>query len=204
MPPKDLKTFYIIRHGDTLKYSRNGQIVPAEKEINGVKHWYTQGGGNDNPLSKEGRAQAEALAPLIAKEPITKIWCSPASRAQETAKLANVRNIEMETDDNLKEVHYGKWEYDYAPVSVFTGEDPDTQDSGQYSANAMEGLKHCCEEGQAIFSHGNFLRTVGGALGVELSRADCGNAQLLRFAYEDGRWTVTNLSAIHATQETDI
>lgn len=87
VPPKDLKTFYIIRHGDTLKYSRNGQIVPAEKEINGVKHWYTQGGGNDNPLSKEGRAQAEALAPLIAKEPITKIWCSPASRAQETAKL---------------------------------------------------------------------------------------------------------------------
>ena len=195
--PEGMKTFWFARHGDTVKFLRDGTITTvAEKDIGGVKHWYTQGGENNNPLSKLGFTQALALAPLIAKEPITHLRCSPVGRAVSTATLAQENNyFPMQFDDNLTECGYGKWEGDYAPLAVFTGEDPDTQDSGEFSKNVMKALEACLEEGQLLVAHGNVLRAITGALGVKLSRANCGNAQLLRFERRGVHWTVTNLSA---------
>lgn len=194
--PKGMKAFWFARHGDTVKFLPDGTIATvAEKDVGGVKHWYTQGGGNNNPLSERGFAQARDLAPLVAKEPITNIRCSPVGRAVSTGILAQQNYLPMQFDDNLKECDYGKWEGDYAPLAVFVGEDPDTQDSGEFSKNVMKAAEACLEEGQFLIGHGNVLRALAGALGVKLSRADCANAQLLRFEKTGGRWTVTNLSA---------
>lgn len=194
--PKNLKIFWFARHGDTVKYLKDGTITTvADKVIDDEQHWYTQGGDNNNPLSAEGDRQARALATLVASQPITNIRCSPVGRAVSTATLAQNNYIPMQFDDNLKECAYGKWERDYAPVSVFTGQDPDTQDSGEFSRNITKALAACVEEGQLLVAHGNVLRTITGLLGVKLSRDDCANAQLLRFEQRDGSWIVTNLSA---------
>jgi broad specificity phosphatase PhoE len=194
--PEGMKTFWVARHGDTVKLLKDGTIATvAEKDIGGVMHWYTQGGENNNPLSKLGFAQAFALAPLVAEEPITNLRCSPLGRAVSTGTLAQQNYLPMQFDDNLKECGYGKWEGDYAPLPVFIGEDPDTQDSGEFSKNVMKALEACLEEGQFLVTSGNVLRAITGALGVKLSRANCANAQLLRFEKTGAHWTVTNLSA---------
>jgi broad specificity phosphatase PhoE len=196
--PEGMKTFWFVRHGDTDKYLKDGTLTTvAEKIIDGKKHWYTQGGDNNNPLSAVGYAQALALASLVANEPITNIRCSPVGRAVSTGTLVQMSYIPMQFDDNLKECGYRKWEYSYAPLAVFTGQDPNTQDSGEFSANIMKALEACVEEGQLLVAHGNVLRAITGALGVKLSRADCANAQLLRFEKPGAYWTVTNLSATH-------
>lgn len=191
-----MKTFWFARHGDTDKYSKDGTLTTvAEKVIDGKKYWYTQGGGNNNPLSELGFAQARALAPLVTIQPITNIRCSPVGRAVSTGTCAQESFIPMQFDDNLKECRYGKWEHDYAPLAVFIGQDPDTQDSEEFSKNVMKALEACLKEGQLLVAHGNVLRVITGALGVKLSRADCANAQLLRFEKTGAHWTVTNLSA---------
>ncbi|WP_292444892.1 histidine phosphatase family protein [Mesorhizobium sp.] len=196
MAPTGITTFWVARHGDTDKYLKDGALTTvAEKIIDGEKHWYTQGGDNNNPLSAVGFAQALALAPLVATEPITNIRCSPVGRAVSTGTLCQKVYIPMQFDDKLKECGYGKWEYGYAPLAVFKGQDPDTQDSGEFSKNVMQALEACRERGQLLVAHGNVVRTIAGALGVSLSRADCANAQLLRFEKPGAYWTVTNLSA---------
>lgn len=196
--PEGMQTFWFLRHGDTVKYAPDGTIIDVpEKLIDGEMHWYTQGGGNNNPLNQTGWDQARHVAPLVAKELITNIRCSPVGRAVTTATLALEQSgyIPMQFDDNLEECDYGKWENEYAPLAVFIGKDPDTQDSGEFSANVMKALKACREPGQLLVAHGNVLRTIAGALGVHLDRADCANAQLLCFEKQGERWTVTNLSA---------
>jgi broad specificity phosphatase PhoE len=195
--PAGMKTFWFVRHGDTDKYLKDGtRTTVHEKVIDGEKHWYTQGGDNNNPLSAVGCEQARALARLVANEPITNMRCSPLARAVSTAILAQGGGyIPMQIDNNLKECSYGKWEHDYAPLAVFTGQDPDTQDSGEFSTNVMKAFAACAEEGQLLVASGNVLRAGAGALGIELSRADCDNAQLLRIEMPGAYWTATNLSA---------
>jgi len=196
--PEGMQTFWFARHGDTEKYFYGTLTNVGEKVIAGAKCWYTQGGGNNNPLSAIGRMQARGIAPLVVTQEITNIRCSPLGRAVETATLARLDTsyyIPTQFDDNLKECDYGKWEGKYAPLAVFIGQDRDTQDSGEFSCNVMKALEACFEPGQLLVAHGNVLRAITGALGVELSRADCANAQLLRFDNIDGQWTVTNLSA---------
>jgi broad specificity phosphatase PhoE len=197
--PEGMTTFWYIRHGDTEKNLGDGTTTDVvEKYIGGVKHWYTQGGGNNNALSALGRMQARGLAPLVVIQPITNIRCSPLGRAVETATLARLDTnyyIPTQFDDNLMECNYGRWEGDYAPLSVFIGEDPDTQNSGEFSRNVMKALEACRKPGQLLVAHGNVLRAITGALGIQLRRADCANAQLLRFDYTGDHWTITNVSA---------
>lgn len=197
--PKGMTTFWVARHGDTAKYLKDGTLTTeGEKLIDGEKHWYTQGGGNNNPLSAMGRIQARGIAPLLLTQGITNIRCSPLGRAVETATLACLdtrKYIPMQYDDHLKECDYGKWEKDYAPLPVFVGKDPHTQDSGEFSHNVMIALEACRKPGQLLVAHGNVLRAITGALGIKLSGANCANAQLLRFdEVSQDVWTLNNLS----------
>jgi len=200
--PKGMQTFWFLRHGDTEKHLKDGTLTTeGEKLIASVKHWYTQGGGNNNTLSALGRMQARGIAPLLLTQDITNIRCSPLGRAVETATLARLDTpnyIPMQYDDNLKECDYGKWEKDYAPLSVFVGKDPDTQDSAEFSHNIMIALEACRQPGQLLVAHANVLRTITGALGIKLPRSSCAHTQLLRFdPVSEDEWILTNLSATH-------
>ena len=68
-------------------------------------------GRTDLPLSTEGQQQASTLLPLLRRFKPGKCYCSPLLRAQQTAEimLANT-DIPFQTDDELREIDFGKWE----------------------------------------------------------------------------------------------
>jgi alpha-ribazole phosphatase len=89
-----MKRITLIRHGAT--------------EANTQKFY---AGSTDLPLTTEGERQAEALTERVKAMRPDKILSSPLRRAQDTAKIATSGiNVEIEIDDNLREVDFGKWE----------------------------------------------------------------------------------------------
>ncbi|MFC5905946.1 histidine phosphatase family protein [Streptacidiphilus monticola] len=81
----------LVRHGET-EWSLSGQHTS----------W------TDLPLTERGRAQAQALAPLLAEHKVCWAAASPLARAQETAKLAGLDPVV--TDPDLMEWDYGAYE----------------------------------------------------------------------------------------------
>lgn len=61
-------------------------------------------------LGEEGRAQAEALAPRLARERLDAIYASPLERAQETAAPVAARaGLPLQTLPALNEIEFGEW-----------------------------------------------------------------------------------------------
>jgi probable phosphoglycerate mutase len=81
----------VIRHGETL-WSRE------------LKHT----GRTDLPLTPAGEAAAARLAGDLATRPIVATFASPAQRAQRTAELAGLTDVQ--TDPDLWEWDYGGYE----------------------------------------------------------------------------------------------
>ena len=81
----------LIRHGET-EWSRSGRHT----------------GRTDVPLTEEGEAAAEALAPAVAARHVISAFMSPARRASRTAELAGLRNAHADPD--LQEWDYGGYE----------------------------------------------------------------------------------------------
>ena len=85
---------YIVRHGETL-WNR-------EKRLQGRE---------DIELSEKGREVARLTGEALMDTRIDKIFSSPLKRAYETACLIrNGRDIEIETDDRLRELSFGHFE----------------------------------------------------------------------------------------------
>lgn len=62
-------------------------------------------------LSDEGRAQVARLAERLTGEPIVAVYCSPLSRAVETAAiLAAPHGLPLLHRDGLREISHGRWE----------------------------------------------------------------------------------------------
>lgn len=84
---------YVVRHGQT----------------GGNKNRYV--GWEDEPLDATGVAQARAVVRLLAARPVDAVYCSPLSRAADTARpLAEVRGLEARVRDALKEIDYGRYQ----------------------------------------------------------------------------------------------
>jgi broad specificity phosphatase PhoE len=68
-------------------------------------------GSSSAELSDQGRWQAARLGERLAQQPITAIYCSPLSRALETARIiAGHCRLEPTTRDGLREIGHGHWE----------------------------------------------------------------------------------------------
>jgi probable phosphoglycerate mutase len=84
----------LARHGETLD-NANGLIL----------------GRRDPPLSVAGREQSVRLAAQAAAAEIAAIWCSPLSRARETAAIvAEAIGVSPSVLDDLIESDRGPWE----------------------------------------------------------------------------------------------
>lgn len=84
---------FLIRHGMT--------------PITGVK----LAGWSAAPLSREGVAQADAMAARFGAIPLDAIYSSPVERAVQTAKpLATLKKMRMKIRPGFGEVRYGEWE----------------------------------------------------------------------------------------------
>lgn len=85
---------YIIRHGKTDWNVR-----------------YKLQGNTDIPLNEEGRQQAREAAREYKDVRFDIAFCSPLGRAQETARILLAgRDIEIVTDERLREVGFGPYE----------------------------------------------------------------------------------------------
>src|SRR5215510_12991728 len=85
---------YLVRHGATN--------LTAEDRFSGDI-------GAD--LSAEGRSQAERLAARVRDDGISAVYCSPLSRAVETARIiAGGCGLEPILSDGLREIRHGHWE----------------------------------------------------------------------------------------------
>jgi probable phosphoglycerate mutase len=90
-------TFVLLRHGET--------VHTREKRFSGS-------GGDDPPLSEDGRAQAVASGQrLAALGGVDLVVSSPLLRARETAQtVAECLGAPLEVDDDLAECGFGAWE----------------------------------------------------------------------------------------------
>lgn len=83
--------FYCVRHGEST-YNLEGRLQ----------------GQSDTRLSPLGHRHAAAVAATLGELPIDAIYCSPLSRAMETAQpLADALKLPVECDDRLKEINIG-------------------------------------------------------------------------------------------------
>ncbi len=85
---------YLVRHGETM--------LTAENRFSGAE-------GVD--LSDEGRHQVELLAHRLETIPMAAIYCSPLSRAMETAHiLSRPHKLQPDLHGGLSEITHGHWE----------------------------------------------------------------------------------------------
>ncbi|HEX4515740.1 MAG TPA: histidine phosphatase family protein [Polyangiaceae bacterium] len=85
---------WLVRHGQT-DFSRENRFC----------------GSIDPPLSDVGQRMAEALGESHGKDKWDAIYCSPSTRARQTATpLAKRAGKELVLDEGLREISYGDWE----------------------------------------------------------------------------------------------
>lgn len=85
---------YMVRHGQT-DFSRENRFC----------------GSIDPPLNEVGRRMAEALGAAYGGHGWDAIYCSPSTRARQTAApVATRADVELTVDDGLREIAYGEWE----------------------------------------------------------------------------------------------
>ena len=88
---------YLVRHGATVPNLHKPPIL--------------QGSGLDAELSPEGRAQADAVADVLASRPVAVVYTSPLIRARQTAAaIAAPHGLDLRTVETLHEIAVGEWE----------------------------------------------------------------------------------------------
>lgn len=144
---------WLVRHGET-EWSLSGAHT----------------GRTDIPLTENGKKQAEALKPLLAKQSFDLVLSSPLGRAKETCKLAGLAD-KMKEDSNLYEWDYGEFEGKKTadirktdPTwSIWTTPIKEGETLEQVEKRAAKIIDKCLEhKGRiALFAHGHILRILG-------------------------------------------
>ena len=99
---------YLVRHGET--------------DWNLVRRLQ---GSEDIPLNAYGRELAAATAEALKDISFDAVFCSPLSRAKETAEIiTGERKVQIQTDDRLKEIGFGIGEGRNIPEIRNTPGDP--------------------------------------------------------------------------------
>lgn len=142
---------WLMRHGET------------EWTLNGKHTSYT-----DLPLTENGRTQAEALRPVLAKQTFDLVLSSPRQRARTTAELAGLGHAEIEP--NLQEWNYGDYEGLSTPEIRETHPgwnvwvDPITggESLEQIAARTQAVINRCLAHGGrcALFAHAHVFRVL--------------------------------------------
>ncbi len=126
-------------------------------------------GRTDIPLTNLGERQARGLKPLLAKQRFDRVWCSPLSRAKETALLAGfAAENGVEYVDDLMEWDYGVFEgktrvelrQSLGEFDIWTTPVTGGESLAEVAARAERVLSRLEAAGGRclLFSHGHFLR----------------------------------------------
>jgi broad specificity phosphatase PhoE len=177
------KSFYFVRHGQT-EYNLKRLCA---------------GGKIDAPLNKTGELQAQALQEKLAHITFGKVVCSPMLRARQTAQFATTKELLFEVDlrewelGDLEGVSFEQFDIFVANLSssvpIPNGESKEL--FFQRSLKAINKALHEHGEDILIVAHGGIYAALIEALG--LPGDDIGNAQLIRFHYDNDSWHVIKL-----------
>lgn len=161
-----IRHIYLIRHG-------------RPQPLDGQRRCLSL---TDLPLSREGEAQAEALAEYLSDREITAVYTSPLSRARDTARAIDPDPI---VSDDLREVSAGQWEG--LPFSEIEARWPERYalrgqhlgtvappggesllEAGMRLHRALQGLLANSQGNIALVTHGGALRGwLCGRLGLD-------------------------------------
>ena len=177
-------TLLLARHGET-DWNRDGRFQ----------------GHADPPLNERGRAQARALALMLADEPLEAIYSSDLRRAFQTAQLVAVRKgLEVVLDPQLRERDIGHWAgLTRAEIEerfpdelrlwhdgvVGCGESREAL--GERVVTVARRIASAHPGGQVlVVTHGGALRMLRHAAGAALDARVLQNGRLVRIAIEGG------------------
>lgn len=174
---------FMIRHGET--------------EGNVKKLFYSQ---LDMPLTENGRQQALALRPFLAKYNFDRVYASDLSRAVETAKLVlpdckpilvpQLRECQMGYIDGCTHAEIiGKYGLLNDHYEQFGGESP--EDMCNRVKTFMEELEANPCDRVAAFAHSGTLKAVlrlAVGMDCKVSNLLSTNCNIAVFRYENGRW----------------
>jgi broad specificity phosphatase PhoE len=89
-----MRKVHLVRHGESI--------------WNSIRR--VQGNHEGVHLSELGRAQAKMLGKRLGRMEISRVYCSSADRAVETARIALGEDYPIEFVDDLCEISFGSWE----------------------------------------------------------------------------------------------
>jgi probable phosphoglycerate mutase len=145
---------WLIRHGET-EWSLSGQHT----------------GRTDIPLTERGHEQARSLAPMLAEQVFDTVLTSPMSRAIDTCRDAGLGD-RSRIEPDLGEWNYGIYEgrttsdirQSVPGWTVWNSPMPEGESIEQIQARANALIERLLAmRGRvALFSHGHFLRVLGG------------------------------------------
>jgi probable phosphoglycerate mutase len=143
---------YLVRHGET-DWSLSGQHT----------------GMTDIPLTKNGRAAARFLQPILAEESFELVLTSPLHRARETCELAGLGN-HGQVEPDLMEWNYGEYEgltpkqihAKRAGWMIFRDGCPGGESPEEVGARVDRVIAkaHATEGNVALFAHGHIFRVL--------------------------------------------
>jgi|SRR3989344_1854747 len=163
--------------------------------------------GDDTGLTAKGIKQIKQIVPVLRRNKIEKVYCSPEKRAEQSAKIVtDEMHLPLEILDDLRERNWGKWEV--KPWDEIKGELDKMSLERRYNfvppqgeswKQMEEGLKNVLKtivSGKwkcvCIVTHAGALRGLMPILkNEELSislRYDFENGSVTIFDYEDGKF----------------
>jgi broad specificity phosphatase PhoE len=153
---------YLLRHGET-EWSLSRQHT----------------GLTDIPLTANGRAVAQCLAPVLAEQSFELVLASPLQRARQTCELAGL-SARATVDEDLLEWNYGEYE-GLTPQQIratvpewliFRDGCPGGESPAQVGARVDRVISRvrAVEGNAALFAHGHILRMLAARwLGLPVS-----------------------------------
>ncbi|WP_049620957.1 histidine phosphatase family protein [Frateuria defendens] len=193
LPSDNRPEIWLIRHGETA-WSLSGQHT----------------GRTDIPLTDNGRRQAEALKPLLERQPFDLVLCSPLGRARETCRLAGLGD-RAELEPRLLEWNYGIYEgrktldirKETPGWSVWSSPIPQGEDAATIQARAESLIERLLgTRGRiALFAHAHILRVLASCwiagsaqMGAHLV---LGTASVSKLGFDRENRAILQWNAIH-------
>lgn len=198
---------------DEVFFVRHGQTA---HNVAGIAQ-----GWNDSELSELGRMQVQKLAQRIRELAPTALYSSPLGRALSTAEaIRDVTGLEIITNDDFREMNYGRWEgCSFLDVRrtdeeiyrrwIVDGEVPcpDGESHMDVQRRIMRGLATVTTERPLIVTHGTALRIAATALlGIPVTTSRNfaqENAALNVFVKRGERWILKHWNDVGHWKSSD-
>jgi probable phosphoglycerate mutase len=174
--------FYFVRHGETEFNSRG--IVSGDHDV---------------PLSPAGIAQSLAAAEIVADLNISSAFCSPLTRAHDTAlNILSKTNLSPIVIKGLKERHWGRLQgISKKDLDKFDFAENGVEDWDIFSRRTIEALRAIkAIPPVLIVAHSGTFRVLLNHLKIDLEKKQVRNSHPYRFFQNGSEWKVEECQAI--------